>query len=119
MKFSEAMQELLKGKKVRMADWDKDQYITSDLGGYVTWPDGSAYNPHTSHITEDWEEYHSLKAGSRFVKDGQLYRVVLINPLLWGLIDTSEWVVVYSDRTLNDLENIISYLGLQQLDYQG
>lgn len=116
MKFSEAMQELLKGKKVRMADWDKDQYITSGLGGYVTWPDGSAYNPHTSHIMEDWEEYHSLKAGSRFVKDGQFYRVVLINPLLWGLIDTSEWAVVYSDRTLNDLENRISSLGLQQLD---
>jgi len=116
MTFSEAMQELLKGKKVRMVDWDKDQYITSGLGGYVTWPDGSGYNPHISHITDDWEEYHSLKAGSRFVKDGQLYRVVLIKPLLWGLINTSEWVVVCEDRTLNGLENRISSLGLKQLD---
>ena len=117
MTFSEAMQELLKGKKVRNVNWRiKEDYITLSTAGRIIWDVGQDFNLLAKDITDDWEEYHSLKAGSRFVKDGQLYRVVLIKPLLWGLINTSEWVVVCEDRTLNGLENRISSLGLKQLD---
>jgi len=115
MKFSEAMQELLKGKKVRMADWDKGQYITSGLG-YVIWPDGSAYNPHTSHITGVWEEYHSLKAGSRFVRDGKIYRLVSESPSCWGLLDVDDWCIVYRDLTSDYLVDRIRNGALEKLD---
>ena len=62
MTFNEALQELLKGKKVRRVKWAiKEDYITLDTSGSIVWNDSKCFNPNTDDITGDWEEYHSLK----------------------------------------------------------
>lgn len=94
MTFNEALQELLKGKKVRRVKWAiKEDYITLATSGYIVWKGSQKFNPNTDDITGVWEEYHSLKPGSRFVKDGQIYRVVSassVSPSRWSLINVDD-----------------------------
>ena len=120
MTFNEALQELLKGKKVRRVKWGiKEDYIMLDTAGYVVWNDSTCFNPNTADITGDWEEYHSLKSGSRFVKDGQNYRVVSVPPSSWSLINVDDWYVVYGALTSDDLTDKIRDKGFKKLDYKG
>lgn len=100
MTFTEAMKELLRGKKVRRTKWaTKEDYITLATSGCIVWNDSSYFNPNKYDITGDWEEYHSLKPGSSFVKDGQAYRVVSLTPSTWSLINVDDWHVVYEGLT--------------------
>ena len=55
MKFSEAMKLLEEGKKVRLAEWNKCEYIYLDNEGCLLNDDGSDFEPYK--ITGDWEEY--------------------------------------------------------------
>lgn len=116
MTFNEAMGELRKGKNVRMVDWAKDQYIKEGEGGYVTWPDSSGYNPHISHITDDWEEYYYLKPGNRFARDGKIYRLVSASPSRWSLVDVDDWCIIYGDLTSDYLVDRIRNGALEKLD---
>ena len=124
MNFSEALQELLKGKKVRRVKWAiKEDYITLATSGYIVWNDSKCFTPNTDDITGEWEEYHSLKSGSRFVKDGQIYRVVSVtpsrvsaSPSRWSLINVDDWYAVYGELTSDDLIDIIRAKGFKKLD---
>lgn len=120
MTFNEALQELLKGKKVRRVEWaGKEDYIKLAESGYIVCNDYKQYNPNTADITGDWEEYHSLKSGSRFVKDGQNYRVVSVPPSSWSLINVDDWYVVYGALASDDLTDKIRDKGFKKLDYKG
>lgn len=55
MKFSEAMKLLEEGKKVRLVEWNKGEYIYLDNEGCLLNDNGSDYEPYK--ITGDWEEY--------------------------------------------------------------
>lgn len=124
MTFNEAMTGLLKGKKVRRVKWAiKEDYITLATSGYIVWNDSKCFTPNTDDITGDWEEYHSLKSGSRFVKDGQIYRVVSVtpsrvsaSPSRWSLINVDDWYAVYGELTSDGLIDIIRDKGFKKLD---
>lgn len=119
MTFNEAMTGLLKGKKVRRVKWAiKEDYITLATSGYIVWNDSKCFTPNTDDITGDWEEYHSLKSGSRFVKDGQIYRVVSVTPSKWSLINVDNWYAVYGELTSDGLLDIIRDKGFKKLDYK-
>lgn len=117
MTFNEAMQALLKGKKVRRVKWAiEDEYITLDTAGYIVWNDSKRFNPNTDDIKGDWEEYYSLKPGSRFVRDGNVYRLVSASPSKWSLIDVDDWYVAYGDLTSDYLVDRIRNGALEELD---
>jgi len=120
MTFTEALQELLKGKKVRRVKWAiKKDYITLDTSGSIVWNDSTCFNPNTDDITGDWEEYHSLKPGSRFVQGGNIYRVVSASsasPSKWSLINIDDWYVAYRDLTSDVLVDGLRGLGFKKLD---
>ena len=115
MTFTEAMEELLKGKKVRRVKWAvKEDYITLATSGYIVWNNSSKFNPNTDDITGVWEEYYSLKPGSRFVKDGKIYRLVSVtssrvsaSPSMWSLINVDGWYSIYGELTTTDLIDMI------------
>lgn len=120
MTFNEALQELLKGKKVRRVKWAiKKDYITLDTSDAIVWNDSRYFNPNKDDITGDWEEYSSLKSGSRFVKDSQIYRVVSVPPSSWCLINVDDWYVVYGSLTSADLIDRIRDGGFKKLDDKG
>ena len=107
MTFNEALQALLKGKKVRRVKWAiKDEYITLDTAGYIVWNDSERFNPNTDDITGVWEEYYDLKPGNRFIKDGKIYRLFSVTPSRWSLVSV-DGSAIYEELTTADLIDML------------
>lgn len=120
MSFNEALRAMLMGKKVRDKCWEPNEYIMLDVDNndFID-ESGDTYLFSNLSTCHDWEEYYSLKSGSRFVKDGQVYRVVSVSPSRWSLINVDNWCVVYGEITSAVLINIIRNKGFKKLDYKG
>lgn len=110
MTFSEAMDELLSGRKVRQCYWEDDTYIMLDFRGDIVDNLGKPRSINNkTDLMLSWEPYQpKVTVGALLSYGGnKLYRVVLNNSDKLDIVDTSSWKVFISNVYRDKLDDVI------------
>ena len=110
MKFSEAMDALLDGNKVRQSYWVEDNaYIMLDSHGDIVDNLGRPYNINNkTDLMLSWELYQSkVTVGTLLSYYGSQYRIVLNEKGNLDIVDTKTWKVFIGDVYKDTLDDVI------------
>lgn len=122
MTFSEAMDALLDGNKVRQSYWVEDNaYIMLDSHGDIVDNPGRPHNINNkTDLMLSWELYQSkVTVGALLSCDGNQYRVVL-NELnasdKLDIVDTKTWKVFIGNVSKDELDDVIRPYGMKVIN---
>lgn len=110
MIFSEAMDALLDGSKVRQRHWIKDnKYITLDSHGDIVDNLGRAYSINTkTELMLSWELYQpKVTVGALLSCYESQYRVVLNESGKLDIVNTRTWAVFIGDIYRDKIDDVI------------
>lgn len=110
MTFSEAMDELLSGRKVRQCYWEDGTYIMLDSRGDIFDNLGDSRSiDNKTDLMLSWEPYRPKVTVGALLSCGgnKLYRVVLNNSDKLDIVDTSSWKVFISNVYRDKLDDVI------------
>lgn len=122
MTFSEAMDALLDGNKVRQSYWVEDNaYIMLDSHGDIVDNLGRPYNINNkTDLMLSWELYQSkVTVGALLSLADNQYRVVL-NELnasdKLDIVDTKTWKVFIENVSKDELDDVIRSYGMKVIN---
>ena len=108
MIFSEAMDALLDGKKIKQIYWDGNNYIMLDSHDDIIDNAGNIYVINKIDLMIGWELYQSkVTVGALLSYGGKLYRVILNNSAKLDIVDTNSWKVFISNVYRDKLDDVI------------
>lgn len=112
MKFNEALQELLKGKKVRKGTWPATEYIYL-VGDLVLTDNNKRYQMNRVDMEANWEIYNDIHEGTILHRYDGNFAVVLNTHGKYAIINTSTWKMLLDGI---DQDKIELYVG--NLDFE-
>lgn len=120
MTFSEAMDALLDGNKVRQLYWRGAGYIMLDSHDHIIDILGNIYIIDKTDLTASWEVYQpKVTVGALLSCDGNQYRVVL-NELnasdKLDIVDTKTWKVFIGNVSKDELDDVIRPYGMKVIN---
>lgn len=122
MTFSEAMDALLDGNKVRQSYWVEDNaYIMLDSHGDIVDNPGRPHNTNNkTDLMLSWELYQSkVTVGALLSLADNQYRVVL-NELnasdKLDIVDTETWKVFIENVSKDELDDVIRSYGMKVIN---
>ena len=119
MTFSEAMDALLDGNKVRQSYWVEDNaYIMLDSHGDIVDNLGSPHNINNkTDLMLSWELYQSkVTVGALLSYNGNQYRVVLNSSGRLDLVNTKTCTVFIGDIHMDKIDDTIKSLGMEVIN---
>lgn len=118
MTFSEAMDALLDGNKVRQLYWRGAGYIMLDSHDHIIDILGNIYIIDKTDLTASWEVYQpKATAGALLSYNGhQLYRVVLNKNDKLDVVNTKTWKVLIGDVYRDKLDDVIKSYGMKVIN---
>lgn len=108
MIFSEAMDALLDGKKIKQIYWDGNNYIMLDSHDDIIDNAGNIYVINKIDLMIGWELYQSkVTVGALLSVNGNQYRVILNEKGNLDIVDTKTWKVFIGDVYKDTLDDAI------------
>ena len=114
MTFTEALQYMLKGSRIRRAIWPKKSYIKfSDSGGMVINELSHYYHFYRGDYGDDWEIYNDFHEGTILHRYDGNFAVVLNTHGKYAIVNTSTWKILLDGMDQDGLNKCVDNLNFE------
>ena len=117
MEFSEAVDALLDGNKVRQIYWWGNYYIMIGSHDHIIDSLGNIYTIDKTDLMLSWELYQSkVTVGTLLSYYGSQYRVVFNKKGKLDIVNTKTWGVFIGDIHMDKIDDTIKSLGMEVIN---
>jgi len=117
MTFSEAMDALLDGNKIRHIYWEDDNYIMLDSNGDIVNKFGNIYIINKTDLMGSWELCQpKVTVGTLLSYYGSRYRIVFNKKGKLDIVNTKTWGVFIGDIHMDKIDDTIKSLGMEVIN---